>query len=138
MARERDLDLVEVAPQAVPPVCRFLDYGKYRYEQTKREREARKSQKRIMLKEIRLRPKTDNHDIDTKVRRAREFLSDGDRVKVTVRFRGRESTHPEIGHRIMSTVLELLKDVSEVEQPPLMEGFGSITAIVKPFDRAAS
>jgi len=133
MARERDLDLVEVAPHARPPVCRFLDYGKYRYEQAKREREARKGQKASMLKEIRLRPKTDEHDLETKVRRARQFLLAGDKVKVTIRFRGRERSYPEIGQRILKRVIELLADVAEVERPPAAaEGLSSISAILKP------
>ncbi len=133
MADERDLDLVEVAPQAVPPVCRLLDYGKYRYEQAKREREARKAQKSSMLKEIRLRPKTDDHDLETKARRAREFLLDGDKVKITVRFRGRERSHPEIGQRILEQVIALLQDVAEIERPPAaVEGLAAISAILKP------
>jgi len=133
MASERDLDLVEVAPNARPPVCRFMDYGKYRYEQAKRERESRKSQKTTMLKEIRLRPKTDDHDLETKVRRARKFLLDGDKVKVTIRFRGRERSYPEIGQRILTHVIELLKDVAEVERPPAAtEGLSSISAVLRP------
>lgn len=129
---------MEVAPQAQPPVCRFLDYGKYRYEQAKREREARKSQKMSMLKEIRLRPKTDEHDIETKARRAREFLAQGDKVKITIRFRGRESSHPELGHRMLNSMLEMLKDVSEIEHPPTMEGLGAITVTVRPLHSASS
>lgn len=133
LAYDRDLDLVEVAPTARPPVCRLLDYGKYRYEQAKKEREARKSQKTSMLKEIRLRPKTDDHDLETKVRRAREFLLDGDKVKVTIRFRGRERSHPEIGQRILEHVLELLQDVAEIERSPSMaEGRSSISAVLRP------
>ncbi|MBU0495669.1 MAG: translation initiation factor IF-3 [Chloroflexi bacterium] len=138
MANERDLDLVEVAPNARPPVCRFLDYGKYRYEQDKKERESRKAQKSIMIKEIRMRPKTDDHDLETKVRRAREFLLNGDKVKVTIRFRGRERSHPEIGQRMLDYVLELLRDVSEVERAPsAAEGLASISAILRPTGEAA-
>lgn len=136
MARERDLDLVEVAPNARPPVCRFLDYGKYQYEQAKREREARKGQKTSMLKEIRLRPKTDAHDLETKIRRARKFLLAGDKVKVTIRFRGRERSYPEIGRRRLDHVVESLKDVAEVERPPVMaEGRAAISAILKPMSQ---
>src|SRR5512140_1036478 len=96
LAQERSLDLVEVAPNAVPPVCRLLDFGKFQYERQKKEREARKAQKIIDIKEIRLKPRTGEHDIDVKVRQALSFLEDGSKVKVTVRFRGREITHPEI------------------------------------------
>lgn len=135
IAEERDLDLVEVAPHATPPVCRLLDYGKYCYEQAKREREARKAQKTSMLKEIRLRPKTDDHDLETKARRAREFLLDGDKVKITVRFRGRERSHPELGQRILEQLIGLLKDVAEIEHPPAMaDGLAAISAILKPLD----
>jgi len=121
-AEERGLDLVEVAPNAVPPVCRILDYGKFRYEQTKKEREARKNQKQVDLKQIRLEPKTDEHDIDVKAKQARRFLLDGDKVKFNLRFRGREIFHPEIGRGILDQMAERLRDVALVEQRPLMEG----------------
>ncbi len=122
MAEERGLDLVEVAPNAVPPVCRIMDYGKFRYEQTKKEREARKHQKQIELKEVRLKPKTDDHDLDVKARQARKFLIGGDKVKFTVRFRGREIFHPDIGMTMLEQMAEELRDVAIVEQRPLMEG----------------
>lgn len=122
MAEERGLDLVEVAPNAVPPVCRIMDYGKFRYEQSKKEREARKNQKQIELKEIRLEPKTDKHDIEVKTNQARRFLEDGDKVKFNVRFRGREIFHPEIGREILERIAEALRDIAVVEQRPLMEG----------------
>lgn len=99
LAQERSLDLVEVAPNAVPPVCRLLDFGKFQYERQKKEREARKAQKIIEIKELRLKPRTGEHDIDTKVRQALSFLEEGSKVKVSVRFRGREITHPEITPR---------------------------------------
>jgi translation initiation factor IF-3 len=106
MAEERGLDLVEVAPNAVPPVCRVMDYGKFRYEQTKKEREARKHQKQIELKEVRLKPKTDDHDLGVKSRQARKFLLSGDKVKFTVKFRGREIFHPDIGIAMLEQMSE--------------------------------
>lgn len=120
-ARASGLDLVEVAPNANPVVCRLMDYGKFRYEQAKRERKARKAQK-TEVKEIRLRPKTGEHDVAFKVRDARRFLKDGCKVKVRVRFRGREITYPEIGREMLSRIAEELGDISEVEQRPRMEG----------------
>jgi translation initiation factor IF-3 len=122
MAEERGLDLVEVAPNAVPPVCRVMDYGKFRYEQTKKEREARKHQKQIELKEVRLKPKTDDHDLGVKSRQARKFLLSGDKVKFTVKFRGREIFHPDIGIAMLEQMSEELRDIAVVEQKPLMEG----------------
>ena len=122
MAEERGFDLVEVAPNAVPPVCRIMDYGKFRYEQSKKEREARKHQKQVELKEVRLKPKTDDHDIDVKAKQARKFLLAGDKVKFTLRFRGREIFHPDIGMAMLENMAEDLRDVSVVEQKPLMEG----------------
>lgn len=122
LAEERGLDLVEVAPNAVPPVCRFMDHGKYRYEQTKKEREARKNQKQVETKQIRLEPKTDTHDIDVKTGQARRFLLDGDKVKFNLRFRGREIVHQEIGREILDRIAENLRDIATIEQRPLMEG----------------
>jgi len=122
MARNHNLDLVEVAATAVPPVCRLLDYGKYKYEQAKKEREARKSQKVSVLKEVRLRPKIGDHDFEAKLRSARRFLNGGDKVKVTVLFRGREVTHPEIAWRLLQRMAESLKEVASVEGQPVMEG----------------
>jgi translation initiation factor IF-3 len=122
LAQEKGLDLVEVAPTAVPPVCRILDYGHYKYELQKREREAKKKQKAQTFKEIRLRVKIGEHDLQTKARRAGEFLDDGDRVKITVQFRGREQTHPNLGRDLLVRTAELLADHGTVERPPLMEG----------------
>lgn len=122
IAEERGFDLVEVAPNAVPPVCRVMDYGKFRYEQTKKEREARKHQKQVEIKQIRLEPKTDDHDIDVKAKQARRFLLDGDKVKFNMRFRGREIFHPDIGRQILEQLAEALRDLSVIEQRPLMEG----------------
>jgi translation initiation factor IF-3 len=122
MARDAGLDLVEVAPQAVPPVCRLLDYGKFKYEQAKKDREARKGQHASILREIRMRPKIDSHDLEMKARNAEKFLKSGDKVKVTVMFRGREMVHPEIGRALLDKVAEQLKEVSVIEKPPNMEG----------------
>ncbi|MDW8402587.1 translation initiation factor IF-3 [Chloroflexus sp.] len=122
MAEERGYDLVEVAPNAVPPVCRLLDYGKFRYEQSKKEREARRNQKQSELKQIRLMPKTDDHDVAVKANQARRFLLSGDKVKFNLRFRGREMAHPEIGRKMLDEIAEQLSDIAVIEQKPLMEG----------------
>jgi len=122
MARERGLDLVEVAPNSDPPVCRLMDYGKFLYEKSKRERKARKAQRSVDVKEIRLRPKTGEHDVDFKVRDARRFLQQGYKVKVRVRFRGREITYPEIAREQLAEIAERLSDVAVVESTPRMEG----------------
>jgi translation initiation factor IF-3 len=122
LAREQQIDLVEVAPQAEPPVCRLMDFGKFQYERAKKEREARRAQKQIEVKEIRLRPKTGEHDIAVGLRRARKFLLDGSKVKVRVRFRGREITHPEVATELLDRVAGDLADVSEIEQHPGLEG----------------
>lgn len=122
IARERELDLVEVAPYADPPVCRLLNYGKYAYERAKREREARKAQKIVEVKEIRLRPKTDPYHAGFKLKRAREFLEKGAKVRVRVLFRGREIHYPEIARDLLGVVVTQLEDVATVEQEPQMEG----------------
>ena len=122
IAAEAGLDLVEVAPQAKPPVCRIMDYGKYKYQMSKRAREARKKQTVINIKEIKLRPKTDEHDFLFKERNARKFLESGDRVRFFVFFRGREIVHKEIGEKMLNRLAEDLKDVSNVEALPRMEG----------------
>jgi translation initiation factor IF-3 len=122
MARERNLDLVEVAPNAVPPVCRLLDYGRFKYEQTKKEAEARKHQKLTLLKEVRLTPRTDDHDIEFKTRTIQRFLEDGDKVKVTVRFKGREMAHPQLGRQVLDAIVNNLKGLAMVERTPLIEG----------------
>lgn len=121
-AREAGLDLVEVAPNADPPVCRVMDYGKFLYERTKKEREARKSQVKVEIKEIRLRPKTNEHHRMFKVRDARRWLAEGKKVKVRIRFRGREITYPEIALKDLKSIAEDLSDVGVVEQAPSMEG----------------
>jgi translation initiation factor IF-3 len=131
MATKQNLDLVEVAPTAEPPVCRLLDYGKYRYEQEKREREARRSQRIPLLRQVRLRPKIDNHDFDAKARLVGKLLGEGDKVKVVVIFRGREITHPEIGWRLLQRMLETLKEVATAESQPSLEGRG-MTMVLSP------
>jgi len=122
IAREYGTDLVEVAPQATPPVCRLMDFGKFLYEAQKRERDARKSQTKVEIKEIRLRPKTGEHDINYKLRDARKFLERGAKVKVRLRFRGREVTHPQVARELMDRVAEELSDIAIVEKRPSMEG----------------
>jgi translation initiation factor IF-3 len=122
MAQERGLDLVEVAPTASPPVVKFLDFGQYKYELTKREKEAKRKQRSVTFKEVRLSPKIGTGDFDTKVHRAIEFLEDGDRIKVTVRFRGRELTHPEIGRNLIARFVDRVKDHGSAERTPLLEG----------------
>ena len=130
-ARRHDLDLVEVAPTAKPPVCRLLDYGKYKYEQSKKEREQRKNQKVSLLREVRLRPKIDQHDFESKTRSVRKLLGEGDKVKVTVRFRGREITHPEIAWGLLQRMTESLQGVAAIARQPVIEG-RSMTVILSP------
>jgi translation initiation factor IF-3 len=117
-AFERGLDLVEVAPNAVPSVCRIMDYGKYKYQQSKRIKESRKHQHVVIVKEVKYRPKIDDHDFDYKTNHVREFLTEGDKVKVTVTFRGREMAHPEFGQEILARVLEATKDLSSDQIDP--------------------
>lgn len=121
-ARARGLDLVEVAPNAVPPVCRVMDYGRYKYDQEKREREARKSQKTGLMKEVRMQPVTDEHDVDFKTKAIQRFLEDGDKVKVTIQFRGAQMRHPQIGRDLLESIVNRLKGVAVVERPIIMEG----------------
>jgi len=122
VAKKHNLDIVEVAPTAMPPVCRLMDYGKYKYLQTKKEREARKNQKLSLLREVRLRPKIGEHDFEAKARKAKKLLEDGDKVKVTIMFRGRENTHPELGLRLLDRMQRSLKEVSSIEKQPTREG----------------
>jgi translation initiation factor IF-3 len=122
IARERNLDLVEISPNAIPPVCKLMDYGRYKYEQAKKENEARKNQKTITLKEIRLRPRTDEHDIEVKTRKIQEFLAEGDKVRVSVQFRGAEMRHPDIGRKLLDEIAEVLKGSATIERTPVMEG----------------
>ena len=128
MAREAGLDLVEIAPQADPPVCKILDYGKYKFEQEKRIKDSKKKQKLIKIKEIRMQPKIEKHDLEFKTNHIREFLDEGNKVKVTVRFRGRELAHTELGRVVLEKVLELLDGTFLLDKPPAMEGrFMSMT-----------
>ena len=121
-AREAGMDLVEVDSNGNPPVCRILDYGKFKYEQAKKEREGRKHQRATMVHEVRMRPRTGQHDIELKVRTAERLLAEGDKVKLSVMFRGREMSHPEVGHDVLQRALQKLTDVAGVEKPPGMEG----------------
>ena len=121
-AEARGLDLVEVAPMARPPVCRIMDFGKFKFEQAKAERAAKKKQRSIELKEIKFRPGIDDHDFDFKCRHAKEFLAEGNKVKVTMMFRGRQMAHPEIGKLVLDRVAEVLSDVGKVEQDAKLEG----------------
>lgn len=121
-AQEEGLDLVEIAPAAQPPVCKILDYGKYRFEEQQRVKDAKKKQKAVIWKEIRMAPKIDDHDIDTKVKAAVKFLDEGDKLKVTVRFRGRENAHPDRGRTLLLAVAERLKEYGVIERMPLLEG----------------
>lgn len=122
IANEKALDLVEIAPNAKPPVCKIMDYGKYKYEQAKRDKEARKRQKVVEIKEVKLRPNIENHDFQTKARNAQRFLKDGDKVKVTIMFRGREITHPDQGKALCLRLAEFLGEDSVVEREPKVEG----------------
>ncbi|HEY8347421.1 MAG TPA: translation initiation factor IF-3 [Symbiobacteriaceae bacterium] len=122
IAQERGLDLVEVAPNAKPPVCRIMDYGKYKYEQSKREREARKKQKVVTIKEVKMRPNIEDHDFDVRRRQAEQFLRDGDKIKATIMFRGREVVHAELGKAVLDRLLESVKDLCIVERSPKLEG----------------
>lgn len=122
LAAEKNLDLVKIAPQATPPVCKIIDYGKYRFEQAKREKEAKKNQCVVEIKEIRLSLNIDTHDFETKRNHAIRFLNDGNKVKVSIRFRGREMGHPEQGYEVMKRFAEALAEVANVEKPAKMEG----------------
>ena len=122
LAEERQLDLVKIAPQARPPVCKLMDYGKYRFEQSKKEREFRKNQKVITVKEVRLSATIEDHDIDVKFKNAVKFLKEGNKVKVTIRFRGRQITHSEIGRQIMTEFAERIKEYGTVDKAPAIEG----------------
>lgn len=131
ISKKKKLDLVNVSPQSRPPVCKLMDYGKYKYQQSKRDREARKNQKMITVKETKLRPNIEKHDFDVKVKNSRRFLQAGDKVKVTVMFRGREITHPEIARRHLKHMAEELADVAVVEKNAKLEG-RNMTMILSP------
>jgi translation initiation factor IF-3 len=131
MAQSKGLDLVEVSPTARPPVCRIMDYGKFKYEQNLRARKAKKKQHQMQLKEIKMRPKIDDHDYGFKIRHARDFIGERDKVKFTITFRGREMAHTEIGHQLVQRIIADLQDIALIEVPPRQEG-RSITTVVMP------
>ena len=131
LARDHNLDLVEVNPKASPPVCKVMDFGKYKYEESKKKRQARKAHVQVELKEVKLRPKTDEHDLDFKIKHARRFLEEGNKVKITCRFRGREITHPETARRQLDFMMDECADIAVMEQPPRMEG-RTMTCIIAP------
>jgi translation initiation factor IF-3 len=135
-AREAGLDLVEVNPKAFPPVCKIMDFGKFKYEEKKRQGEAKKRQALIELKEIKIRPKTDDHDIDFKLRHIERFLEEGNKVKITCRFRGREITHPEMAMRQLQLIVERTREIAAVEVEPRMEG-RTMTLILAPSTKGA-
>jgi len=122
LAEEKQMDLVEIAPQAKPPVCRIMDFGKYKYEQSKREKEARKKQKIVEVKEVKMRPNIEDHDFNVKAKNAARFLNDGDKVKATMIFRGREIVHTQLGRLLLVRLAEDLKDICNVERQPKLEG----------------
>ena len=135
-AHSAELDLVEIAPMAVPPVCRIMDYGKFKYITSKREQEARKKQTVIQVKEIKVRPKTEEHDINTKLKHIRRFLEDGDKVKVTVRFRGRELAYAsQSGFEVLKSIVDSIADIAKVESPPKMEGKTMMTIVAPSFSK---
>jgi translation initiation factor IF-3 len=122
IAEEQGLDLVEVAPMARPPVCRIMDYGKFKYEEQRQAREARKKQHHVQLKEVKMRPGIEDHDFDFKVRHAKKFLEEGNKVKLTMMFRGRQMAHPEYGRKVLDRVFQELQEVSKIEAHPMLEG----------------
>jgi translation initiation factor IF-3 len=129
MAQDRGLDLVEVNPKAEPPVCKVMDYGKFKYEEKKKANDQRKRQTTVEIKEVKVRPKTDDHDLETKVKHIKRFLEEGNKAKITVRFRGREVTHPEKGREVVDEIIKALEGLIVVEQNPLMEG-KAMTALI--------
>ena len=122
IAQERELDLVEVAPEAVPPVCRIMDFGKFKYQQSRRAKDARKKQTIIQVKEVKMGPKTDEHDFQFKARHVRRFLEDGNKAKVTIRFRGREMAHTELGRKLLDRMSQDMADLATIESFPKLEG----------------
>ncbi len=130
-ARGRELDLVEVAPEANPPVCRIMNYGKFQYQKSKRAHEAKKHQKQVIIKEVKFRPRTDDHDYEFKKNHILRFLSEGNKAKASVVFRGREMTHQELGRRLLARLVDEIKDLVEIERPPKMEGY-ALVAILAP------
>ena len=131
IARSRELDLVEVAPGANPPVCRIMNYGKFQYQKSKRAHEAKKHQKQVVMKEVKFRPKTEEHDFQFKKNNIVRFLAEGNKAKATIVFRGREMTHQELGRRLMDKLVDELKEIAEVERPAKLEGY-ALVAIFSP------
>ena len=131
LALRKGLDLVEIAPTQRPPVCRIMDFGKYKYELKKKEQASRKKQHHVQVKEVRVRPKIGEHDVQVKVRQARQFLEEGDKVQVNCLFRGREMAHREVGQRVMMHVFELLQDIAKIERDPQMEGRRMVMLLTK-------
>jgi translation initiation factor IF-3 len=131
LAKSRELDLVEVAPGANPPVCRIMNYGKFQYQKSKRAHEAKKHQKQVVMKEVKFRPKTEEHDFLFKKNNIARFIEEGNKAKAAIVFRGREMTHQELGHKLMGRLVEALSDVADVERPPKMEGY-ALVAIFLP------
>lgn len=129
MAMDADVDLVEVAPNAVPPVCRLMDYGKFRYQEQKRAQEIKSKQKVVQVKEVKFRPATDENDFQTKLRAVKRFLGDGDKAKITLRYRGREMAHQDIGMQVLNRLREELSEVAQVEQMPKLEGRQTIMVL---------
>jgi translation initiation factor IF-3 len=143
MAEEQGLDLVEVSPRAVPPVCRIMDFGRFKYQESKKEKASRKHQSTVVIKEIKFRPKTDTHDLDFKLKHIRRFLGEGNKVRLMIVFRGREIVHPETGHAMLDVVSKEVADISMIEQKPSMEGrrmvmvLGPRSGVIRPAAPAA-
>ena len=137
VAQEKGLDLVEIAPMAKPPVCRIMDYGKFRYEESKREREARKKQKVISIKELKMRPNIEDHDFEVRVRQAESFLKDGDKIKATIMFRGREIVHANLGKLVLDRLLERIQELCIVERPAKTEGRNMIMILAPKAENAS-
>jgi translation initiation factor IF-3 len=135
IAAEQGLDLVEVAPTARPPVCRVMDFGKFKYEQSKRDREARKKQHNVVVKEVKMRPRIETHDFDVKLRNAERFLREGDKVKATIMFRGREIVHTDIGRQVLERLAASLGELAQIERPARVEG-RNLTMILTPREHA--
>ncbi len=131
LAEAAGLDLVEIAPNAKPPVCKVIDFGKYRYQVAKKEKESKKAQHQVKVKEIKVKPNTDDHDIETKIKHMKEFLEKGNKVRLTCTFRGREMQHPEFGHRVIQKLCDAVADIATIESPPKQLG-RSLSAVVAP------
>ena len=144
MAEDQGLDLVEVSPRAVPPVCRIMDFGRFKYQESKKEKASRKHQSTVVLKEIKFRPKTDTHDLEFKLKHIRRFLGEGNKVRLMIVFRGREIVHPETGQAVLDTVSKEVAEISQIEQKPSLEGrrmvmvLGPRSGVIRPAPVASS